>query len=98
MEILLKSNTYYPNELRRLMTIPGIKERAATSLRAEIGIVMTKFQTAAHHTSWSSQKPSNDVSNGKFKSPRINHGNVYLQKTIIECTWATKRTKDCFFS
>ena len=30
-------NTYYPNGLRRLMTIPGIKERAATSLIAEIG-------------------------------------------------------------
>ena len=29
--------TYYPEELRRLMTIPGIKERAATSLIAEIG-------------------------------------------------------------
>ncbi len=40
--------TYYPEELRRLMTIPGIKERAATSLIAKIGVDMTKFQTAAH--------------------------------------------------
>ena len=40
--------TYYPDELRRLMTIPGVKERAATSLIAEIGVDMTKFQTAAH--------------------------------------------------
>ena len=90
--------TYYPNELRRLMTIPGIKERAATSLIAEIGVDMTKFQTAAHLASWSGLKPRNDVSNGKFKSRRITHGNAYLRKTIIECAWAASRTKDCFFS
>ena len=90
--------TYYPEELRRLMTIPGIKERAATSLIAEIGVDMTKFQTAAHLSSWSGLKPRNDVSNGKYKSRRITHGNVFLRKTIIECAWAASRTKDCFFS
>ena len=90
--------TYYPEEFRRLMTIPGIKERAATSLIAEIGVDMTKFQTAAHLASWSGLKPRNDVSNGKFKSRRITHGNVYLRKTIIECAWAASRTKECFFS
>ena len=90
--------TYYPKEFARLMTIPGIKERAATSLIAEIGVDMTKFQTAAHLASWSGLKPRNDVSNGKFKSRRITHGNVYLRKTIIECAWGASRTKDCFFS
>ena len=90
--------TYYPKEFKRLMTIPGIKERAATSLIAEIGVDMTKFQTAAHLASWSGLKPRNDVSNGKYKSRRITHGNVYLRKTIIECAWGASRTKDCFFS
>lgn len=90
--------TCYPEELKRLMTIPGIKERAATSLIAEIGVDMTKFQTAAHLASWSGLKPRNDESNKKIKSRRITHGNVYLRKTIIECAWAASRTKDCFFS
>ena len=97
-KMLQTCRTYYPNELRRLMTIPGIKERAATSLIAEIGVDMTKFQTAAHLASWSGLKPRNDVSNGKYKSRRITHGNVFLRKTIIECAWAASRTKDCFFS
>ena len=87
-----------PEELRRLMTIPGIKERAATSLIAEIGVDMTKFQTAAHLASWSGLKPRNDESNKKIKSRRITHGNIYLRKTIIECAWGASRTKDCFFS
>ena len=90
--------TCYPKEFARLMTIPGIKERAATSLIAEIGVDMTKFQTAAHLASWSGLKPRNDVSNGKFKSRRITHGNEFLRKTIIECAWGASRTKDCFFS
>lgn len=90
--------TCFPEELKRLMTIPGIKERAATSLIAEIGVDMTKFQTAAHLASWSGLKPRNDESNKKIKSRRITHGNVYLRKTIIECAWAASRTKDCFFS
>lgn len=89
--------TCYPEELKRLMTIPGIRERAATSLIAEIGVDMTKFQTAAHLASWSGLKPRNDESNKKIKSRRITHGNVYLRKTIIECAWAASRTKDCFF-
>ena len=87
--------TYYPEELRRLMTIPGI---GATSLIAEIGVDMTKFQTAAHLASWSGLKPRNDESNKKIKSRRITHGNIFLRKTIIECAWGASRTKDCFFS
>ena len=90
--------TYYPEELRRLMTIPGIGERAATSLIAEIGVDMTKFQTAAHLASWSGLKPRNDESNKKIKSRRITHGNIFLRKTIIECAWGASRTKNCFFS
>ncbi len=90
--------TYYPKELARLMTIPGIKERAATSLIAEIGVDMTKFATAGHLAAWSGLKPRNDESNKKVKSRRITHGNAFLRKTIIECAWAASRTRDCFFS
>lgn len=87
-----------PEELKRLQIIPGIKERAATSLIAEIGTDMNKFETDNHLASWSGLKPRNDESNKKIKSRSITHGNVYLCKTIIECAWAISRTKDCFFS
>lgn len=87
----------YPNELRRLQTIPGVKERTATSLIAEIGTDMSKFETANHLAAWSGLRPRNDESNKKFKSRRITHGNVYLRKNIIQCAWAASRTKSCFF-
>lgn len=88
----------YPDELRRLQTIPGVKERTATSLIAEIGTDISKFETANHLTAWSGLRPRNDESNRKFKSRRITHGNVYLRKNIIQCAWGASRTKNCFFS
>ena len=88
----------YPDELRRLQTIPGVRERTATSLIAEIGTDMSKFETANHLAAWSGLRPRNDESNRKFKSRRITHGNVYLRKNIIQCAWAASRTKNCFFS
>ena len=88
----------YPDELERLQTIPGVKERTATSLIAEIGTDMSKFETANHLTAWSGLRPRNDESNRKFKSRRITHGNVYLRKNIIQCAWGASRTKNCFFS
>ncbi len=88
----------YPDELRRLQTIPGVKERTTASLIAEIGTDMSKFETANHLAAWSGLRPRNDESNRKFKSRRITHGNVYLRKNIIQCAWAASRTKDCFFS
>ena len=41
---------HFPDELKRLQTIPGIKERAATSLIAEIGTDMSKFERACRQT------------------------------------------------
>ncbi len=84
--------------VRKLSKLPGVKERTATSLIAEIGTDMSKFETANHLAAWSGLRPRNDESNKKFKSRRITHGNVYLRKNIIQCAWAASRTKDCFFS
>ena len=68
----------YPDELRRLQTIPGVKERTATSLIAEIGTDMSKFETANHLAAWSGLRPRNDESNKKFKSRRTGgHGSQF---------------------
>lgn len=88
----------YTDQLRNLQTIPGVKLRAATSLIAEIGTDMSIFETANHLASWSGLKSRNDESNKVIKSKRITHGNRYLRRTIIECSWAASRTKGCFFS
>lgn len=89
---------YFPEEFRRLQTIPGVKERAATAIIAETGVDMKTFATAAMLVGWCGLKPRNDMSNGRFKSRRITHGNRYLRQIMIECAWCASRTKNCFFS
>ena len=88
----------YASQLANLQTIRGIKIRTATSLIAEICTDMDHFETANHLASWAGLKPRNDQSNKTIKSRRITHGNRYLRRTIIQCTWGASRTKDCFFS
>ena len=89
---------WFPKQLDNLRTVPGIQARSATSVIAELGTDMSSFEDAAHLVSWCGLKPRNEESAGKIKSRKITHGNKYLRKTLIECSWAASRTKDCFYS
>ncbi|WP_290378592.1 transposase, partial [Paramuribaculum intestinale] len=42
-------------------------------------------------------KPRNDVSNGRYKSRKVTHGNKYLRQILIEIAWVASRTRNCFF-
>lgn len=88
---------WFPDELENLQTIPGVKERSATSIIAETGTDMSHFQTPKKLVSWVGLRPRNEESAGKIKSRRITHGNKFLRKTMIECAWASSRTKGSFF-
>ena len=89
---------WFPKELENLKTIPGVKERSATSIIAEVGTDMDHFQTPKKLVSWVGLRPRNEESAGKIKSRRITHGNKFLRKTMIECAWSSARTKDSFFA
>lgn len=89
---------WFPKELEDLQTIPGVKERGATSIIAETGTDMNHFQTPKKLVSWVGLRPRNEESAGKIKSRRITHGNKFLRKTMIECAWGSSRTKDSFFA
>lgn len=89
---------WFPKEFENLRTIPGVKERSATSIIAEVGTDMDHFQTPKKLVSWVGLRPRNEESAGKIKSRRITHGNKFLRKTMIECAWGSSRTKDSFFA
>ena len=89
---------HFPEQFRRLQTIPGVKERAATAIIAETGVDMKMFATAACLVGWYGLRPRNDVSNGRYKSRKVTHGNRYLRQILIEIVWAASRTRNCFFS
>lgn len=97
-ELTALCQQHFPSELKRLQTIPGVKERAATAIIAETGVDMKTFATAAFLVGWCGLKPRNDVSNGRYKSRKVTHGNKYLRQILIEIAWAASRTRNCFFS
>lgn len=89
---------HFPTQYERLLTIPGVKERAATAIIAETGADMSHFQKPANLVGWCGLKPRNDESNRKIKSTKITHGNRFLRKILVEIAWAASRTRNCFFS
>mgnify|MGYP000670068536 FL=1 len=89
---------WFPQEVENLQTIPGVKERSATSIIAEIGTDMTHFQTPKKLVSWGGLRPRNEESAGKIKARGITHGNRFVRKTMIECSWGAARMKDSFFA
>lgn len=97
-ELTALCEKHFPEQYRRLQTIPGVKERAATAIIAETGVDMKMFATAAMLVGWCGLRPRNDVSNGHFKSRKVTHGNRYLRQILIEIAWAASRRRNCFFS
>src|SRR5436190_17492761 len=51
-----------------LCTIPGVQQRTAEVIVAEIGLDMSRFPTDRHLASWAGQCPGNDSSAGKRRS------------------------------
>lgn len=91
------SDETYRAAAQALEAIPGIGQRSAQQILAEIGTDMSRFPSANHLCSWAGLCPGNNESAGKRMSGRINHGNTTLKATLVECAHASLRKKDCFF-
>jgi transposase len=70
--------------LERLGTIPGVKQRTAEVIIAEIGADMSCFPSAAHLASWAALCPGNNESAGKHRSGKTRRGNPWLRTALTE--------------
>jgi transposase len=86
----------FARERDLLMTIPGVKQRVAEVLIAEIGVDMTAFATPKHLASWAKVCPGNDQSAGKRRSGKTGKGNKWLRGTLTEAALAATKTKDSY--
>ena len=72
--------------------MPGIAERAAQIIIAEIGLDMTRFPTPAHLVSWAKLSPQTIQSGPKTKVGKTGKGNRYLKGVLGEVATAAAKT------
>ena len=65
-----------------LQTIPGVNEKSAATILAEIGPTVTVFPSDAHLASWAGLYPGFYESAGIKKSSHITQGNRYIKQAL----------------
>jgi transposase len=78
------------------MTIPGVKQRSAEVLIAEIGTDMSVFATPKHLASWAGMCPGNNQSGGKRRSGKTRNGSKWLRATLTESVNAAARSNNTY--
>ena len=96
IEETLRPFAQVPLEL--LQTIPGVGQRTAEVILAEIGVDMRRFPTAAHLASWAGMCPGNNESAGKRKSGKTRKGDRYLRTALIEAAWAASHSRNTYLA
>lgn len=87
-------NDSYDDPIELLITIPGIQKRSAMTILAELGDNLSSFKTSSSLVGWAGLRPRNEESAGRIKSRSTMHGNKFLRVILVQCAWATSRTKD----
>jgi transposase len=93
-----KAAVNWAEAVELLCTIPGISERAASAILAEIGIRMHQFPTAGHLASWAGVCPGNHESAGKRLSGKTRNGNPWLRRILLQVAHAASRQKKCYLA
>ena len=83
-------------EIELLKTIPGVKQRMAEVILAEIGADMSRFPTHRHLASWAGLCPGNNESAGKRMSGKTRKGDRWLKRGLTESSWAVSRAKETY--
>ena len=78
--------------VERLDEVPGIAERAAQIIIAEVGLDMAQFPTPAHLVSWAKLSPQTVQSGPRTKAGKTGKGNRYLKGVLGEVATAAAKT------
>jgi transposase len=82
--------------IERLKTIPGVGQRTAETIVAEIGLEMSRFPSDRHLAAWAGLAPGNNESAGKRKSGQSRKGSPWLRGMLVEAAQAAGRTKETY--
>jgi transposase len=92
-ERIVEKTRPFAAELALLDTIPGVGQRIAEILVAEIGVDMAQFPSARHLASWAGMCPGNHESAGTHKGGKRRRGSAHLRRALAEAGHAAARTK-----
>jgi transposase len=81
-----------------LDTVPGISQRGAEILLAELGADLFRFPSAKHLASWAGMCPGNKESGGKHLSGKTRKANPWLRQVLIEIAHVASKTKDTYLA
>jgi len=81
-------------QVARLATIPGISDQTAHIIIAELGVDMTRFETAAHAASWTGLAPGKNESAGRNYSSKTTKGNKYLKSALVQAAHTQRRANN----
>lgn len=79
-------------------TIPGVNEKTAWVLAAEMGTRVEQFPDAHHAASWTAICPGNHESGGKRRSGKTRKGNRWLRAALCEAARAVSRSKGTYLA
>ncbi|MEI7894802.1 MAG: IS110 family transposase [Myxococcales bacterium] len=83
----------YAEQMKLLMTIPGVDRVVAASMLAELGPDMSVFPSDGHAASWAGVCPGNHVSAGKKSSGATSPGDRPLKRMLCQAAQAAAHTK-----
>jgi transposase len=81
-----------------LDTIPGVSQRTAEILLAEIGTDMTRFPNAKPLASWAGMCPGHHDSGGKRLSGKTRKGHRWLRQGLVEVAHVAAQTKQTYLA
>lgn len=79
-----------------LDTIPGVSQRVAEILVAEVGSNPGRFPSAKHLASWAGVCPGNNESAGRRLSGKTRKGSRWLRQALTEAAQAAGRSKTTY--
>jgi len=88
----------YAQAVELLDTIPGIGQRLAEVIVAEMGTDMSRFPSEQHLPSWAGVAPGNNESAGKRRSGKTRPGNPALRKGLVQAAHGAKRRKGTYLA
>jgi transposase len=84
--------------LARLQTIPGVGQKVAQVIVAEVGTDMSRFHSAGHLAAWAGLTPGKHESAGRNRSARTHKANRYLKTALVEAANSLSRSTTNFLA